>query len=305
MINDVNCKRVFAPQFVESWQAVLCEVFNWERKDNFCLVPSLFSLKKTASLLPLLSYTNLKKTDAQKCESRILEEGIEDYRIRFLGDNHDFNLKNKIPVVMRLNIDGKSSEDIWANSMTSYCRNRARKGLKQNYILEKGFSEKLVSDAYLVFQNIMHRLGTPVLPKSLFCALAKEKIAEFYVAYKNNKPVAMLVVVVNNKITWVPWCGAIEEEMPACVNYVTHWQALQDALDRKDSIFDFGRSEYEGGTYRFKKKWGALPVPVAEISNVDSNIYQRYKVMSLIWRRLPCFLVNRLGPEVCRYIPNL
>jgi len=40
-----------------------------------------------------------------------------------------------------------------------------------------------------------------------------------------------------------------------------YWHLLQRAIDRKQRVFDFGRSTSDGSTFKFKQQWGAEPEP--------------------------------------------
>ena len=40
-----------------------------------------------------------------------------------------------------------------------------------------------------------------------------------------------------------------------------YWNLLQRSIERKQRVFDFGRSTMDGNTFRFKKQWGAEPHP--------------------------------------------
>ena len=82
-------------------------------------------------------------------------------------------------------------------------------------------------------------------------------------------------------------------------------------MARRQSVFDFGRSTVDSGTFAFKKKWGARPEPVvwpyylrkgnADDMRPDNGKYDR---MINIWRRLPVGLTRVIGPAIVRRIPS-
>jgi hypothetical protein len=89
-----------------------------------------------------------------------------------------------------------------------------------------------------------------------------------------------------------------------------YWHLLERAVQRRESTFDFGRSSADSSTYRFKKQWGAVPVPaewqyhvlsgsVGEM-RADSPRYQR---LVRWWKRLPLWVTRLLGPRIVRGIP--
>ena len=67
-------------------------------------------------------------------------------------------------------------------------------------------------------------------------------------------------------------------------------------------VFDFGRSGYLSGTYEFKRKWGAAPVPIVERTETRLRYakvnYGLSQAVSKGWRLLPKPLTSRLGPVV-------
>lgn len=111
----------------------------------------------------------------------------------------------------------------------------------------------------------------------------------------------------------VPWASTLREERRRCPNNLIYWEALRWAIARGAREFDFGRSPRDGGTWRFKRGWGAEerplywsrlapsgePLPLA--STDGSGLLNR---LSDIWRRLPVPLASALGPLVRGRLAN-
>jgi hypothetical protein len=77
--------------------------------------------------------------------------------------------------------------------------------------------------------------------------------------------------------------------------------------------FDFGRSTFGEGTYKFKEQWGALPHALAwqewkagaELPVAESGASRAGSLRPLIekaWSKLPLSVANQLGPRLRRYI---
>jgi hypothetical protein len=82
--------------------------------------------------------------------------------------------------------------------------------------------------------------------------------------------------------------------------------------------FDFGRSTYDEGTYKFKRQWGAEPVPLAwsdlvhnlapiqtttDITSTGSdNVNQIRALVEKTWSKLPLGVTTRLGPKIRKHI---
>jgi hypothetical protein len=89
-----------------------------------------------------------------------------------------------------------------------------------------------------------------------------------------------------------------------------YWHLLQRAVERKQQVFDFGRSTIDASTYKFKSQWGAKPQPAVwqyyarrgspGEMRPDNPKYQR---LIRIWQRLPVPLTRWVGPKIARGIP--
>ena len=81
-------------------------------------------------------------------------------------------------------------------------------------------------------------------------------------------------------------------------------KALQVVATESGILFDFGRSSVGDGTYRFKRRFGAVPTPVLWLSDKQADLYARYAMAQRLWRRCPDFVTDRLGPRLCRYLAD-
>ena len=90
-----------------------------------------------------------------------------------------------------------------------------------------------------------------------------------------------------------------------------YWEALKWAVTHGYQIFDFGRSSIDSGAYRFKKQWGAQEKQLCwhywlregrKLPQLTPN-NPKYKLAIKVWKTLPLFLTNRLGPLVVKNLP--
>jgi hypothetical protein len=90
-------------------------------------------------------------------------------------------------------------------------------------------------------------------------------------------------------------------------------ELLSQAIGRGCTSFDFGRSTVESGTDRFKRQWGAEPMPLhwyrwerRRNGREASSSEERGKSLRLataIWQRLPLPIANALGPLISGALP--
>ncbi len=202
------------------------------------------------------------------------------------------------------------ADDFW-KSLKPEVRNQVRKGEKHELTAEWGGAE-LLTDFHAVFARNMRDLGTPVYGRELFAAMlaALGGRAELCVVRLAGQPIAGAVLLHGRDATEVPSASSLREHNKTCANMFMYWQLVQRAIARGQKEFDFGRSSEGSGTYKFKKQWGAEPRPSVwqyycrrgdiAAARPDNPKYQR-KIE--LWKKLPLWLANRLGPRIIRGVP--
>ncbi|MFM7844039.1 MAG: FemAB family XrtA/PEP-CTERM system-associated protein [Planctomycetota bacterium] len=268
--------------------------------------------------LPYINSAGIRTVDAVTAEA-LVERAVELARqlnVRYLELRHEQEVvsaalpqANRSKVHMRLRL--ADSADLLWKSFDPKVRNQIRKGEKQNFSVRWGGAE-LVDRFYEVFSRNMRDLGTPVFGRSLFGAIAHYfgDEAEFCVVSAGDKPIAAGLLVHGKQMTEVPSASALREYNSSCANMFLYWQLLQRAVARGQTVFDFGRSSVESSTYRFKQQWGAEPTPAIWQYHVRSGTIGdmrlesgKYGLAVRVWKKLPLWLTNCLGPVIVRGIP--
>lgn len=216
-------------------------------------------------------------------------------------------ITNKVHMRLALPATGDA---LWAG-FDPKVRNQVRKGEKGNFAVEWGAGE-LLDGFHDVLAENMRDLGSPVYGKGLFRAIlsAFPGAAEICLVRDGAKPVACALLLHGWGVTEVPTASALKGYNPSNVNMLMYHHLLRRAVERGQRVFDFGRSTTEGGTFKFKKQWGAVPHPAtwqyavlqgeAGDMRPDNPRYQR---AIRLWQRLPVGLTRRLGPLIVRGIP--
>ncbi len=209
-------------------------------------------------------------------------------------------------------LDLADSEDAQWAALTSKVRAQVRRPGREGAVVRSGGSE-LIDDFYRVFSRNMRDLGTPVYPRTLFERIAEElgSRAEIVVVYLNDAPVAAGMLLHHGLTTEIPSASSLRHCNRLGVNMLLYWSCLQRSIARGARHFDFGRSSIDSGTYRFKRQWGAEPVPLywhywlrdgqaPPRLNPDNP---KYALAINAWQRLPLWVANRLGPPLSRRLP--
>ncbi len=219
--------------------------------------------------------------------------------------NH--SLTTKVHMRLPLPTDAKV---LW-DGFDPKVRNQVRKGQKHGLTVAWG-GEDVLPEFYDVFCRNMRDLGTPVFGKGLFRSILRQfpGRAEICVTRLEGKPVASAILLHGQGVTEVPSAGSLREFNATNANMLMYWNLLERAIERGQGVFDFGRSSADSNTYRFKKQWGALPVPADwqfQIRSGDVGGMRpesaKFKLMIRIWQRLPVPLTKLIGPPIVRGIP--
>jgi predicted N-acyltransferase len=294
---------LFSNEFINKFKKVLVRLYEYEEYMNFLIVPS-FCGKKTLSYLPLLNYTDRTNKNIED----LLELAKDNnFQIRVL--NFDYKeFKENDTVTMRLDIESKKIDDLYSD-LKSKRRNLVKKSLQNNFIFKYGNSDLFINDFYTIFSNTMHKHGTPVFDNKFFYYLRDEFKENniYYIAYnENNKPIASMCILFDEKIVWYPWGGVDENFSKKLAGYFIYWKTLEEVVKKGNfRIFDFGRSSFNGSTYRFKSQFGAEPIKIDIISSQNEDVYSKYSLASSIWKKLPKTFVDFLGPKICKYLEDL
>ena len=219
----------------------------------------------------------------------------------------DGSLTSKVQMRMAL---PKSAELLW-KSYDAKVRNQVRKGEKHELEVVWG-GENLLDDFHAVVGHNMRDLGSPSYGRVFFsCILGTfSDRAELCLVRAGTTPIAAALLLHGPGITEVPTASSLREYNATCANMLMYRHLLDRAVERGQSVFDFGRSTLDGPTFKFKKQWGATPTPshwqyalrggsVGEL-RPDNPRYQR---AIQLWKRLPVRLTQWIGPEIVRGIP--
>lgn len=311
------------------WRAIFQNVFRHQtsylmaRRNGQCLGALPLVLMKSrlfgrcAVSLPMLNYGGVLAT-APEAISPLLEHAANvarDFRARYLELRHCTRLTSlpakQHKASMRLPLP-RSADALWA-ALDRKVRNQIRKAQKSGMRVESG-GAALVPPFYRVFSENMRDLGTPVYPIELFTTAFEvfpDRAKAFVVRTEDGEPVAAAIALAFRDQVLVPWASARRAARQLCPNMLLYWNMLEWSVASRYRIFDFGRSTIGGGTYEFKRQWGAVPEPQCwEYGLLAGGTLpqhgpesSRFQTAVGIWKRLPLCVANAAGPLIVRNIP--
>jgi FemAB-related protein (PEP-CTERM system-associated) len=158
---------------------------------------------------------------------------------------------------------------------------------------------------YRVYAESVRNLGTPVFPRALFEAALDGLDADIVtIRGAGGKPLASVLSFYFNGIVYPYWGGGTREARAARANELMYFALMRHAAARGCTRFDFGRSKAGTGAFAFKKNWGFEPRPlvyaVRGAGRETNPLSPRYRVQVALWKKLPLWAANRLGPPIAR-----
>jgi FemAB-related protein (PEP-CTERM system-associated) len=279
-------------------------------KVSYCALPFCdlgFGLANDSSIL---------KTLKSKALTLLTSEGGNnfDYRDSVNASPDDELVGKKVRMVLPL---PENSESLMAG-FKSKLRSQIRKAEKNGLTDLIDNSQKQIDDFYQIFAINMRKLGSPVHSKKWFECLFNNYAQHIYlsVIYSDAVPVgAGIVLRTGNKVA-IPWASTVAEYNKLAPNMMLYWSLLEHVSNLGCTEFDFGRSTYNEGTYKFKRQWGAEPVPLAwsnlfsnlalsETTMAKKNIANVNQIRALVektWSKLPLGITTTLGPKIRKHI---
>jgi FemAB-related protein (PEP-CTERM system-associated) len=191
-------------------------------------------------------------------------------------------------------------------------RNQIRKGEKAGFTVHWGRDQ--VDAFHRVMLENLRDLGTPLLEPGYY----REVLARYgdaatvLVIRLHGEPAGAMFLIAHGGTLADPWASSRRRFLRDCPNQVLYWEALRHGIRRGMRRFDFGRSQWDSSTFRFKTQWGAQPVPLyyqyalAEGRRAPTVAGQKsgFSLAVRAWKKLPLPLAGWIGPRVRRLFPE-
>lgn len=172
---------------------------------------------------------------------------------------------------------------------------------------------ELLNDFYDVFAANMRDLGTPVYGKRFFRNLIEQSglTTRLVVVKVAGKPCGCAFLLGYRNRMEIPWASTLREFNSSSINMYMYWRVLEFAIAQGYSMFDFGRCTEDAGTYRFKRQWGAEPLPMRWEYKMAPGVSMpglnpdnpKFRLLIAIWQRMPVWLTRIIGPGVVKSLP--
>jgi FemAB-related protein (PEP-CTERM system-associated) len=210
----------------------------------------------------------------------------------------------------QMNLSG-GEETTWQN-IDGKAKNQVRKATKSGLTVEFG-GEEFIRDFYAVFSENMRDLGTPVWPRGLFLEMFRQFPGDTEIALvKLGKlTVGGGLLIHHLNYSAVPSASSYRNYLKMCPNNILYWEIIRRCIKRGSSVFDFGRSTLNAGTFNFKKQWIKEPkqqtwqyqlLQVSSLPELNPS-NPKFRLAIDVWKRLPLPVANALGPRIVTKLP--
>jgi serine/alanine adding enzyme len=206
----------------------------------------------------------------------------------------------------------ETTEEAQWKAFDAKLRNQIRKGQKGGFTVHRGHDQ--VEAFRRVMLENMRDLGTPIYEDGYYREVLERfgQDATIIVIRKGGEPAGGIFLVRHGDTLIDPWASSLRRFFAYCPNQLLYWEAIRFAITQGLAHFDFGRSQWNSNTYRFKSQWGAAPVPlydqyVLPPGQRAPTVADQKRAFSLavrIWQHLPLSLAGWLGPRVRRRFPE-
>jgi len=138
-------------------------------------------------------------------------------------------------------------------------RSQIRKARKNGLQFWSGRGSDAIRQYHAVYARNMRDLGSPPHAVALYDALERHYGDDFLVGlvrYEGRCVGAGILLFCGQNVS-IPWASTLREYNRLAPNMLLYAELLNVAIQRGCATFDFGRSDVGGGTFRFKRQWGA------------------------------------------------
>jgi hypothetical protein len=202
-----------------------------------------------------------------------------------------------------------------ARAADAEARRLAGQAARRGVGVSEGADDAHLDALYALFARRMRALAFPTYPRRFFAELVARLGARVWVA-RVDGVVAAAALNVRSSGAVVGLYAADDPQLRTSrANHLLHLAMLRAASAAGATAFHLGRSQPGGGTFRYKRAWGAAPLPlyyqyvatryrrpVETVAEVRRSL--AYALARRVWPRLPLAMTTALGPWVIRRLPQ-
>ena len=204
-------------------------------------------------------------------------------------------------------------DELW-RGFKAKLRSQVRKAEKNGLTFEFGSDSVALRRFYGVYSRNMRDLGSPPHSYRWFRALQDSFADDMLVGVvlQGDRCVGAGLILAAGQNVSIPWASTLREANRLAPNMLLYCELLRVAIERGATVFDFGRSEIDAGTFKFKRQWGGRARELrwrkydcatgALLHSAASASLSGRQAIEKVWRRLPVPLATCVGSRMRRFI---
>ena len=278
----------------------------------------LFFIRNKAVSIPFAPYGGVC-TDDEIVKKKLIEEAISIVRERGMSylelrnqeeeSNNGFRTDyTYVTFIIPLHSD----PDILWRKTAKGARRAVKKALRENVKISMG--HEYLDDFYTIYAERNKELGTPVHSYLFFKHILSvfQDQANIQVAEKEGKIIGAKFLLFFKDRIISGWAASDRRYRAISPNSLLTWEILRYGCKKGYAFFDFGRSEKDSGTFRFKRAWGGAIIKqlyyqfymhkTRNLPVLRRNSLKR-RIFSNFWRKLPLPMTKVIGPHIRRNLP--
>ena len=301
-----------------SWKNIIKEAYNLkpyyqvikENSEIIGIIPGFMVRKNQLISLPYLPFAGIvMKTGINDSYEEKIASALKDkFRSITLKSIEKKNTIKNFTGYVTMVKDLESSEEESFKNLSCKQKNMIRKAYSFSYSLKP----VTVQEFYEIYLKATNALGTPAHSKKFFSLIEREfeKSLSINNLFLEDTPIGTIFEIDYRDTRYDLWAFSIKEFLKKKPNIFLYWERVKDAIGNGLKYYDFGRSEMDGNTYKFKKKWGAYPIQLFyrryllnndRLECADLPVAKGGKA-SEMWKKLPSFMANFIGPRLRKHV---
>lgn len=159
---------------------------------------------------------------------------------------------------------------------------------------------------YKLYKKQMKSFGSPQLGFNFFLKLFEtyeNGIVSIFFLYKENTIIGTSLSLSYNYYYENQIFIILKKYRSFYASYLLHEAMIKEAIYLKSKYYSFGRSTSNSGVHIYKKQWNSKDLQLYWNYSVpqEKNI-REYHYLAKIWKLIPFFITNILGPVIAKRI---
>jgi len=255
-------------------------------------------------------------SDGEDALKKILDYCIEingptgSVEIRYSLPEH-VNIQQRTDAVVHTTILPADQEVLFQSFKKTQIQQPIVKSQKEGLYAVVSIDPKGINEFYSLHLKTRKRLGVPIQPKRFFRILFEQLIAVglgfIILIYKDSNCIGAGVFCGFAKVLTYKYSASNEKYLKLRPNNLMLWTAMQEAIKRGYTRFDFGRTDNDNlGLRKFKSGWGSVEEPLyySYYPSVPSRgLFSAIKrnIVAPVIRNSPSFVCRLSGELLYKY----